>query len=224
MCGRYKRRSDKQAIATALHVDGDLGSFILAPDDDIRPSTLQPMVLQNKETGARDLVQARWGFLPPGYDPHSKPARKTPINARAEGVNEPGMWKRAFEKHRCLVPADSFFEWKKIRPKDNPKYEFELQGGQPFAFAGLWGAWKHPDTGDWLQSFTIITTDANELMEPVHTRMPVILHPKDYDRWLSIDETDQPPIDLLRPFESEAMLAQLTGNRQDEMFAEPNSR
>jgi putative SOS response-associated peptidase YedK len=99
-----------------------------------------------------------------------------------------------------------------------------LDGGKPFAFAGLWGAWKNPATDGWLQSYTIITTDPNELMESIHTRMPVILHPKDYDRWLSREETDQPPVDLLRPYEADKMHANLTRNAQDEIFAEPNSR
>lgn len=73
-----------------------------------------------------------------------------------------------------------------------------------FAFAGLWDAWKDP-AGHWLQSFGIITTEANELMSPIHTRMPVILHRRDYDRWLSREVMEQPPIDLLRPYESEEM-------------------
>lgn len=96
--------------------------------------------------------------------------------------------------------------------------------GQPFAFSGLWDAWKNPGTDQWLQSYTIITTDPNELMERIHTRMPVILHVKDYDRWLSRGTTSQPPVDLLRPFEAEAMAAHLTENTPEEMFKEPNSR
>ena len=75
---------------------------------------------------------------------------------------------------------------------------------EPFAFAGLWDVWKEPD-GGWLQSYSIITTDANELMESVHNRMPVILHPRDYDRWLNDYDESRPPIDLLRPYESDGM-------------------
>jgi putative SOS response-associated peptidase YedK len=223
MCGRYKRKSDKQAIADAFHVTGNMADVILPPDDDIRPTTMQPIIRQNKESGERDLVMARWGFIPSW---HQRNARFPPttFNARAEGIQKAGMWKHAFVSHRCLVPADSFYEWQKIRPKYNPKYEIALAGGKPFAFAGLWGAWKNPDTGDWLQSYTIITTDPNELMEPIHNRMPVILHPKDYNRWLSREVTDQPPIDLLRPYEADKMRAHLTENKQDEIFKEPNSK
>ena len=122
------------------------------------------------------------------------------------------------------MPADSFFEWHKIRAKNNPKYEIGMADGAPFAFAGLWGAWFHPGTTEWIQSFTIITTDPNPVMEKIHTRMPVILHPKDFDRWLSREVTEQPPLDLLRPFEADAMRAELTGNTVAEMFDEPNSR
>ncbi len=94
---------------------------------------------------------------------------------------------------------------KRLDAKTKQPYAFKMTDGAPFAFAGLWDAWREPD-GGWLQSFSIVTTEANELMSPVHTRMPVILHPRDYSRWLDRD-TDRPPIDLLRPFESELMAA-----------------
>lgn len=223
MCGRYKRTSDKQALATAFQVHGDLTDVVFPPDDDIRPTTFQPIIRVNKDTGERDLVAARWGFVPSWLKPGEK-FPPTTFNARAEGIEKAGMWKRAFAHHRCLVPADSFYEWQKIRPKNNPKFEIALKDGAPFAFAGLWGAWKNPDTGDWLQSYTIITTDPNELMQPIHTRMPVILEPKDYTRWLSREQTEQPPVDLLRPFDADKMTAHLTANTQEEIFVEPNSR
>ena len=125
-------------------------------------------------------------------------------------------------RRRCLVPADGFYEWKKIDPKTKQPYAFAVTDGEPFAFAGLWDVWKEPD-GHWLQSFSIITTDANELMEPVHNRMPVILHPRDYDRWLTREPRSAEGmghghlgIDLLRPYEADAMkmgpVSQKVGN------------
>jgi putative SOS response-associated peptidase YedK len=100
------------------------------------------------------------------------------------------------------------------RCQDETAFAFRLKDDAPLAFAGLWDAWRDP-TGAWLQSFSIVTTEANELMSTVHTRMPVILHPRDYGRWLERD-SERPPVDLLRPFESEAMAAQpcnpLVGN------------
>ena len=89
---------------------------------------------------------------------------------------------------------------------------------------GTVGKLEESREAQWLQSYTIITTDPNELMESINTRMPVILHPKDYDRWLSREATEQPPLDLLRPYEADAMAAKLTENTQEEIFVEPNSR
>jgi putative SOS response-associated peptidase YedK len=110
-----------------------------------------------------------------------------------------------FKKRRCLVPADGFYEWVRFDPKNKQPFAFRMADDAPFAFAGLWDAWTEPG-GQWLQSFSIITTDANELMAPVHNRMPVIIQPKDYNRWLDRD-AKSPPFDLLRPYESEAMVA-----------------
>jgi len=92
---------------------------------------------------------------------------------------------------------------KEGKPPKQP-YPFELSRGGTFAFAGLWDAWKDKD-GHWLQSFAIVTTEANELISRIHPRMPVILHPRDYDRWMDREETERLPLDLLRPYESEEM-------------------
>lgn len=112
-----------------------------------------------------------------------------------------------FKKRRCLVPASGFYEWKLLAPKNKQPYAFDLANGSMMAFAGLWDGWKDPANGQWLQTYTIITTEANELMAPVHNRMPVILHPSNFDRWLDRGETERPPLDLLRPLPSEEMEA-----------------
>ena len=91
--------------------------------------------------------------------------------------------------------------------KTKQPYAFALRSGEPFAFGGVWDAWKNPATEDWLQSFSIITTDPNELTATVHDRMPVILKPSDYDRWLDRTEVERPPIDILRPYEAAEMTA-----------------
>jgi putative SOS response-associated peptidase YedK len=119
------------------------------------------------------------------------------------------MWRVPFQRRRCLVPADGFYEWKKIDPKTKQPYAFATRQ-EPFAFAGLWDGWKDPANGQWLQSYTIITTDPNELTATVHNRMPVILQPKDYDRWLTRDPRSvigngELPIDLLRPYPADLM-------------------
>ena len=129
------------------------------------------------------------------------------INARAETVTTSRTFREPFKKRRCIVPASGFYQWKKLDSKNKQPYGFDLTNGHMMGFAGLWDAWKDPSSGSWLQSFTIITIDANETMLPVHTRMPVILHESEYSRWLDRDATDRPPIDLLRPFPADEMEA-----------------
>jgi len=102
------------------------------------------------------------------------------------------------------VPVSAFYEWPKEGKPPKQPYAFELSSGGTFALAGLWDAWKDKD-GHWLQSFAIVTTEANELMSRIHPRMPVILHPRDYDRWLDREERERLPLDLLRPYGSEEM-------------------
>jgi putative SOS response-associated peptidase YedK len=110
------------------------------------------------------------------------------------------------------VPADWFYEWKKLDAKTKQPYAIALKDGSLFAFAGLWDSWKDKETGKTLETYTVITTDPNELMESIHTRMPVILAPKDYERWLEPGEPSHPPVDLLRPYPAEAMTAWQVGS------------
>lgn len=205
MCGRYLRRSDKQRLAEAFRLAQLPENYPLPPDYNIAPATFQPVIRLNRDTGEREMVQMRWGLVP--YFAKSLAEWKgfSTINAQAETVQEKALWRRPFEKRRCLVPADGFYEWQKIDPKTKKPWVYTLNHGQPFAFAGLWDAWKDPATGEWLQTFAILTTTPNELTGQVHTRMPVILHPRDYDRWLERDRPEQPPVDLLRPYEAEEM-------------------
>jgi putative SOS response-associated peptidase YedK len=199
MCGRYVRRSDKQRIAEAFRVEQGLDELVLGPDDyNVAPTTFQPVIRESRE-GEREIALMRWGLVPFFTKQLADVKGISTINARAESVNKSPNWREPFKKRRCLVPADAFYEWKKIDPKTRQPFAFTVDHGAPFAFAGLWDAWKSPQ-GDWLQSYTILTTDANEVMAPVHTRMPVILHPRDYARWLSHEAAEQPPVDLLRPF------------------------
>ncbi len=215
MCGRYYRRSDKQRIAEAFNV-GELPIDFVLPEWDfnVAPSTFQPIIRESRHSGDREMVLMRWGLVPFFTKQLSDVKGISTINARAESVEKSPTFRTPFKKRRCLVPADGFYEWKKLDPKTKQPYAFSMNDGAPFAFAGLWDAWKDT-TGQWLQSFTIITTDANEIMAPVHNRMPVILHPRDFARWLRRDE-ERPPVDLLKPYEAEAMSAapcnKLVGN------------
>lgn len=206
MCGRYYRRSDKQRIAEAFKAGRLPDGFVLPPDFNVAPTTFQPVIRANRDTGERELEMMRWGLVPYFAESPAKFKGFSTINAKAETVTTNPTWRTPFRRRRCIVPADGFYEWKTISPKKKQPYAFGLTNGQPLAFAGLWDAWKEPD-GGWLISYAIITTDANEVMAPVHNRMPVILKPSDYDRWLSREESDRPPIDLLRPYDADKMEA-----------------
>jgi putative SOS response-associated peptidase YedK len=133
----------------------------------------------------------RWHYRAPN-------PRVRPINASAERVATAPMFRTAYAKRRCIVPVDGFFEWRAIKGKRaNEPYAIAMKDRSPFGLAGIWENWQHPETGDWIRTFAIITTDGNELLAPIHDRMPVILAPKDFDRWLS--PLDPDPRDLLKP-------------------------
>jgi putative SOS response-associated peptidase YedK len=204
MCGRYVRRSDKQRIAEHFRVHGpsvpDFGQSY-----NVAPQTFQPVVRLNQETGEREIVLMRWGLIP-FWAKDAKMGLST-INAKAETVATAPSFREAFKSRRCLVPADAFYEWQKLDAKTKQPFAIALKDGSPYAFAGLWERWREPATKEPLETFTVITTDPNELVEPLHNRMPVILQPKDYDRWLTPGDPARPPVDLLRPFSAEYMTA-----------------
>jgi putative SOS response-associated peptidase YedK len=212
MCGHYYRKSDKQKIAEAFHAT-KVDDFPLPPwDYNVAPTSMQPIIRQSRDTGERELVSLRWGLVPFFTKDLADVGGNSTINARAETVATSNTYREPFKRRRCIVPASGFYEWKKLDAKSKQPFAFDLANGKMMGFAGLWDAWKEPKSspqavGHWLQSFTIITTEANELMAPVHNRMPVILHPGDFDRWLDREPTDQPPIDLLRPFPADEMEA-----------------
>jgi putative SOS response-associated peptidase YedK len=207
MCGRYVRRSDKQRIAEAFRVGKLPDGFILPPDYNIAPSTFQPVIRLNRDTGERELVLMRWGLIPHFAKSLADFKGLANINVKAETIQQKAMWRIPFQKRRCLVPADGFYEWQKIDAKTKRPYFYSLNNGKPFAFAGLWDAWKDTNTNEWLLSFAIITTEPNELTAQVHNRMPVIVQPRDYDRWLKRGAVEELPVDLLRPYPAEEMKA-----------------
>jgi putative SOS response-associated peptidase YedK len=205
MCGRYVRISDKQKLAEHFRVRPNPADMPI-PDADynVAPTTYQPIVRESRETGGRELILARWGLIPFFTKDRNDIKGLSSINARSETITRAPAWREPCKKRRCLVPVSAFYEWPKEGKPPKQPYAFGLSSGGPFAFAGLWDAWKDKD-GHWLQSFAIVTTSANELMSRVHPRMPVILHARDYDRWLEREETDKLPLHLLRPYESEEM-------------------
>jgi putative SOS response-associated peptidase YedK len=204
MCGRYVRKGDKQRIAEAFHAKEVATLAMPDADYNIAPTTYQPIVRQSKDTGERELVSARWGLIPFFTKDMSQIKGLSTINAKAETITTSPTWREPFKKRRCLVPVSAFYEWPKEGKSPKQPYAFDLANGSMFAFAGIWDAWKDGE-GRWLQSFAIITTVANELIIPIHNRMPGILHRRDWAEWLDRDSDRPPPVHQLRPYDSDEM-------------------
>jgi len=181
-----------------------------APSYNAAPQSVQPVVRIGRDSGAREVALARWGLVP-FWAKDAKLAYST-FNARAEEVAQKPAFREALKKRRCLVPADAFYEWQRLDAKTKRPFAIGMSGGEPFALAGLWESWK-PADGLPLETFTILTTDPNEIMEPIHNRMPVIVEPRDYARWLEPGDPARPPVDLLRPYAAGKMLAWPVGQR-----------
>src|ERR1019366_5759135 len=181
MCGRYGRRADKQRISEAMQA-GYVNVFEvdIVPSYNVAPQTFQPVVRLNRNSGERELTVMRWGLVP-WWSKDGKVGFST-INAKAETLTTSPAFREAFQRRRCLVPADWFYEWKKIDGKSKQPYAIALNDGSLFSFAGLWETWKDKATGQRLETYTVVTTDPNELVEPLHNRMPVIVAPGDYER------------------------------------------
>jgi putative SOS response-associated peptidase YedK len=203
MCGRFARKSTQQVLADWFGVElEDMPWF--APTYNAAPQSVQPVVRLNRDTGAREFAMARWGLVP-FWAKDAKTGYST-FNARAEEAAKKPAYREALKRRRCLVPADAFYEWQRLDAKTKHPFAIGLKSGEPCALAGLWERWQ-PKEGEPLESFTILTTDPNELMETIHNRMPVILEPRDYDRWLEPGDPARPPVDLMRPLAAEKMIA-----------------
>lgn len=166
----------------------------------ISPSNHVPIVRIDSK-GQRVATLAKWGLIPSWTKGKPKLA---PINARAETVASSGMFRQAFERRRCLVPADGFYEWHGAKPPKQP-YFIHMKDDGVFAFAGLWERWKAEEDAEPVDTFTIITTTPNEVAKPIHNRMPVILAPDDYGRWLDRDRKGTDVAELLKPFDPTKM-------------------
>jgi putative SOS response-associated peptidase YedK len=203
MCGRFARKSTQEVLADWFGVElEDMPWF--APSYNVAPQSVQPIVRLNRDSGQREFALQRWGLIP-FWAKDAKFGYST-INARAEEVLAKPAYREAMKKRRCLVPADAFYEWQRVDKKTKHAFAFALKSGELYALAGLWERWQ-PKEGAAVETFTILTTDPNALMEPVHNRMPVILEPRDYPRWLDPGDPARPPVDLLRPFPAEKMRA-----------------
>jgi putative SOS response-associated peptidase YedK len=161
------------------------------------PSQDLLVLRRHPDTGEKQLGLLKWGLLP-HWASDRKIAWKL-INARAETVAKIRPFRDAYRQRRCLIPVDGFYEWKKIGRVKQP-FLISMKSSEPFTLGGLWENWKDPESGDWVRTFTIITTVANELVGELHDRMPLIIAREDQERWLN-----EGPDDLLRPYPAEAM-------------------
>jgi putative SOS response-associated peptidase YedK len=189
-------------IAEAFQIDNVSD---IKPRYNIAPTQSVLTVLQPPASANRQGKMLHWGLIP-SWAKDRKMASKL-INARAETVAEKPAFRSAFRKRRCLVVADGFYEWQQQENKKQKQpFYFRLSDGEPFAFAGLWEHWQDA-TGEEIESCTVLTTEANDLMRPIHNRMPVILEPKNYDLWL--EEATKPELlqPLLHPYPTEEMTA-----------------
>ena len=206
MCGRYtlstkKIRELEQFLNTAgtdlyqLDSDDEFSHYNVAPTNEM-PVSYQA------EDGNRILETMHWGFM--GWKP--KPGKKPflPINTRDDSVTEKPMWKKAFTDRRCIVPASGFYEWAGNKGNKTPHYIYPKN--EPFlGFAGIYSGLA-PDDANSERSYSIITTSPNELMEEIHDRMPVILHPEEFGDWLNPENREPDYLtDFLRPYPDDAL-------------------
>jgi putative SOS response-associated peptidase YedK len=198
MCGRFTLRAKPKWIAE----DSALWNLLdLTPRYNIAPTQLLT-ALRTGENSTFEAAKLRWGLLPSWVkDPKKFPLL---INAQSETVADKPAFRSAFRRRRCLILADGYYEWKAIGKKKQP-YFYRLKTDEVFAFAGLWEARTADETVT--ESCTILTTEANALARAVHTRMPVILGPKERDLWMD-QRIDEPRalLELLRPYAADAMV------------------
>ena len=201
MCGRFSQTASPEIIAEQFQVT-DFPLF--PPRYNIAPSQPIAVIRIEPDTTTRRLVQLRWGLIP-SWAKDPKIGNQC-INAKAETVAEKPSFRSAFKKRRCLVVATGFYEWQ-VQGRTKQPMWIGLRSKRPFAFAGLWEHWK-PAEGESLETCTIITTEPNELMQPIHNRMPVILAPASYDQWLDPTFQQAEPLKaLLRPYPSDELTA-----------------
>ena len=195
MCGRYALKTPASELVTRFGLDEVVD---VAPRYNISPGTDIPTIRYSPE-GKRVMHLLRWGLVP--YWAKDPGIGAKLINARGETVAEKPSFRDAFKRRRCLVPADGFYEWKSEVQQKQPYY-FSMKSGEPFALGGVWESWRAPN-GEVLRTCCLITTGPNDIMLPVHDRMPVIVAPSDYAMWLTGEPSDA--LDLVKPYPTDAM-------------------
>lgn len=196
MCGRYTLSTPGEEVAELFGLESApqlVPRYNIAPTEDI--------AVVRALAGARELAMLRWGLIPSWAEDEKIGNRM--INARSETVAGKPSFRAAFQKRRCLVVADGFYEWQKLDRRKQP-FHARLKDRKPFGIAALWERWEKGDRP--VESCTLITTNANSLLRTVHERMPVILRPEQFDAWLGPNDQDREALEaLLQPYDSEEM-------------------
>jgi putative SOS response-associated peptidase YedK len=200
MCGRFTATFEFSDIRVRWNLDRDLPKY--TPRFNITPETSPNIPVIVRQKGVNECRLMHWGLIPHWADDPSIGNRM--INARAETLTELPSFKLLVDRHRCIIPADGFYEWRKEGKRKVPMW-VHLKSKESFAIAGLWDVWRKPD-GKRVESFTIITTEPNKLVRPIHNRMPVILQPEDEEQWLDASRTPFVKArSLLKPYPEELM-------------------
>ena len=196
MCGRFTQTAPWEKVKKEFAAKTPEGN-LFQPRYNIAPMQIVPVVRDSAND--REISTLKWGLVP-SWSKDAEIGNRM-INARAETLTEKPSFREAFAKRRCLIPTSGFYEWAKTDSGAKQPFYFYLKEIEVFAFAGLWEEWIDKQTGEALETCTIITTEANEVLKPVHDRMPVILKPEVYDDWLDEKMKDERKMEeLLIPY------------------------
>ncbi|GAB3223149.1 SOS response-associated peptidase [Algoriphagus aestuariicola] len=198
MCGRYSLSKSKAELEERFQAEM-LVDF--KPRFNIAPTQLVPVITSDSPKGFSFFY---WGVTPDFG--HNKPVAQKLINARAESIHEKLSFRSSFQRRRCLIPADGFFEWKKLGKKTKIPYRFTLREDELFSFAGIWEEYETV-SGESQHTFLILTTSPNEVVEEVHDQMPVILNRQQEKKWLDKYSSESDLLNLLQPYPAELMLS-----------------
>jgi putative SOS response-associated peptidase YedK len=226
MCGRAKLETDVSEIKIAFRIPPEYPTPNFAPSWNVAPTDNLPIVRYDAKArpsgyhslegkaGSRTLDLMRWGLVP--YWSKDLKIGFSTINAMAETVDTKPVFREAFQRRRCIVPVDNFYEWKKLGPKEKQPYAIGLEGGGLMALAGLWETWRSRADNETIRTFTIVTTTPNELCADLHNRMPVILPPDTWSTWLGEEPAEPDQLkSLLVPYAGEMVawpVSQRVGN------------
>ena len=183
MCGRFTNKAKPEQVEKEFKL-GRINPNLFQPRFNIAPAQMIDVVFEPETE--RIISQLKWGLVP--FWAKDESIGNKLINARAETVSEKPSFREAFKSRRCIIPASGFYEWKRQSAGAKQPFYFYMKEKEVFGFAGLWETWIDKQTGEELETCTIITTEANDVLKPVHDRMPVILKPEDYNEWLDSKE------------------------------------